>query len=263
MCLCRLWGGGGRVANSSVHLLLVFTILAPRPSSVPIEFTCTVACVYDLRPVHTTHALDAHPIRILSVHIGCALKSVHISNRTNELNRYMMKRVHIVPRAFTPAFHRFTMETIKLSVFLQWCLFGCAYAIAIIGDLKGSDRSCQGDHRTGKGSQSAPWFPRQSNLHPFHCNFRLWQHTLTMHFDNPPLHYLHVTTLPPCYHTTLKAYPSRDFCIFAMNNNMIQFECSTNPPLELDWLRCASERMRIRCEHAKPNSMRIKSGFKC
>ena len=41
-----------------------------------------------------------------------------------------------------------------------------------------------------------------------------------------------------------------------MNYNMIQFECSSNPPLEVDWLD--AYQMRIRCECTKPNLKRIR-----
>ena len=71
----------------------------------------------DLRSVHITLVSNAHSIRILSMRIGCAPKSVHISNQTIELNRYMMGRVHIVSRASTPTFHRCDIETMALRVF--------------------------------------------------------------------------------------------------------------------------------------------------
>ena len=76
----------------------------------------------NLRPVHTTLVSNAHPIRIQSMRIGCASKSVHISNQTSELNRYMMGRVHIVSRASTLTFHRCGIDNIVRTYYI---IYGC------------------------------------------------------------------------------------------------------------------------------------------
>ena len=119
----------------------------------------------------------------------CALKSVHISNWTNKLNWYMMGHVCIVSRASMPTFHHCTMETIELRVFFTvvfiWMLM-CSHHYR---RLEREQQEETRDHRTGKGSQSAPLFPRQcqSNQQPFRCHFQLWQCTSTMR--------LHITML--------------------------------------------------------------------
>ena len=160
------------------------------------------------------------------------IERVHIrfSNRTSELNWYMMGLVCIVSCASTSTFHHCTMEIIELCVFFtvvfDWML---VHNRNYIGHLKGSNRCWQGDHRTGKGSQSVPWFPHQSNQQLFCWHFQLRQSTSML--------------------------PSHDFRIFAMNNNTIQFECGSNPPLQVDWLdvhlnKCTlgvSTPNRIRC----------------
>ena len=118
----------------------------------------------------------------------------------------------------------------------------------IIGDLKWSDRSWEGDHRTEKGSQSASWFHRQSNQQPFRWHFQLLQHTSTL------------TTLQwRCIHHMTSAYSL--WIITRSGLNAV-------PVYLWKWIdsmciRCTSKRMRIRCEHAKLNSMHIKSDSKC
>ena len=135
-----------------------------------------------------------------------------------------------------PTFHCFTMETIKL------CLLSssvrCSCIIAIIGDLKGNDTSWQWDHRTGKGSQSAPWFPRQSNQQPFCWHIQLWQCTSTTH--------LHVTKLQ---------WKCSAYSLWIITRSSL----NGVPIPSWKWIdsmhiRCASKQMAIRCECAKPNS---------
>ena len=75
----------------------------------------------------------------------------------------------------------------------------------------------------------------------------------TMYFDNTP----------PDYHATIKAYPSHDFRILAVNNNKIQFECSFQSTARSGLIQCVSERKRITCDRIKPNLMHLESGSKC
>ena len=117
------------------------------------------------------------------------------------MNRYMVGRVHIVSSAFRPIFHRCTMETI---IHL--------------------DAHAQSTRRSQERERQPISTLVSSSVQPPAISLAL--SALTTHFDNAPPH----------YHTTMKARPSHDFRIFAMNNNMIQFQCGSNPPLEVDWL---------------------------
>ena len=83
---------------------------------------------------------------------------------------------------------------------------------------------------------------------------------LTPHFDNTPPCYLHVTTLQwrRIHHMT-SAY---SLCIIT-RSSLNALPIHLWKWIDLMSIRCASEWICIRCEHAKPNSMRIESGSKC
>ena len=167
----------------------------------------------------TLHMFWMHLICILSVHTRCASKSVYISNWTSELNWYMMGGgVRIVSRASTSTctctFHHWTMETIELCVFFAivfvWMLMCKLLLSEIWKGVTGANkitgqRKVEHQHVHLQCVERRGWAFIRSRLQSYGTSFdnALWQCT---------------SMLSPHYHTTMKAYPSQDFCILAMNN---------------------------------------------
>ena len=137
------------------------------------------------------HFLDVHPIIIVLMHIGWALKSVHITNRISELNRYMMGRVHILSHASTPTFHRCTMETMELHVF---------FAVVFVWMLMHNDHYRRLEREKQELTRRSQDRERQPisvlvSLSVQPAAILLALSTSITHFDNTPPLYLHVTML--------------------------------------------------------------------
>ena len=149
-------------------------------------------------------------LRTFWMHIQCASKSVHISNRTSELkvinDGAYTYRVTCFP-AYFPLLHH-------------------------------------GDHRVACLLRSSVCLDAHAQS-PLLENWNEWQELTrrSQEKERQPISTLVSSSVqsapissalsgydstPPHYHATMKAYPSHDFRIFAMNNNTIQFEYGSN-----------------------------------